>query len=78
MANGNELIPPDLLHEVEEAARTQNREPAELVTEAVRKYLQDLSWVQFVARNEAKATEAGIGEGDVERLVIEARRERQR
>ena len=58
MANGKELISEELLHQVEEAARAQNREPSELVSDAVRKYLEDQSWVQFLG-NEA-AHKAGM------------------
>jgi predicted transcriptional regulator len=39
-----------LLHEVEETARAQNRNPEEIVGEAVRKYLDEQSWIKFVAR----------------------------
>ena len=78
MANGKELISDELLHQVEDAARAQNREPSELVADAVRKYLDDLSWVQYVERNGAKASKAGIGEEDVERLISEVRRENRR
>jgi hypothetical protein len=62
---------------VEEAARS-NREPSDLVCDAVRRYLDDQSWVQFVERNEARARKAGISEGDVDRLISEARREHRR
>jgi metal-responsive CopG/Arc/MetJ family transcriptional regulator len=75
MANGKELISEELLHQVEEAARAQNRDPSELVADAVRKYLDDQSWVQFVERNEARARKAGIGEEDVDKLFSEVRRE---
>ena len=75
MANGKELISEELLHQVEEAARAQNREPSELVSEAVRKYLDDQSWVQFVGRNESRARQSGIDEEDVDRLISEVRLE---
>jgi metal-responsive CopG/Arc/MetJ family transcriptional regulator len=78
MANGKELLSDELFHQVEEAARAQNREPSELVSDAVRKYLDDQTWVQFVERNERRARKAGIGEEDVDRLISEVRRENRR
>jgi metal-responsive CopG/Arc/MetJ family transcriptional regulator len=75
MANGKELLSDELLHQVEEAARAQHREPSELVADAVRKYLDEQSWVQFVERNERRARKAGVREEDVERLISEVRRE---
>ena len=69
------LLSDDLLHEVEETARVQNRKPAEVVEEAVRKYLEAQSWVQFVERNERRAKDMGITEEDVPRLVAEYRAE---
>jgi predicted transcriptional regulator len=75
MADGKALLPDELLQKVEETARLQNRQPEELVAEAVRKYLEEQSWVQFVERNEARARANGIGEEDVDRLIGEVRRE---
>jgi predicted transcriptional regulator len=75
MANGKALLSDELLHKVEETARAQNREPEELVAEAVNKYLEAESWVQYVQRNEAKARRKGITEEDVDRLISEVRHE---
>jgi metal-responsive CopG/Arc/MetJ family transcriptional regulator len=69
------LISADLLHQVEETAREQNRQPEEVVSEAVRKYLEEQSWVRFVERNESRARAMGITEDDIPRLVDEVRRE---
>jgi hypothetical protein len=75
MANGKALLTDELLQKVEETARAQNREPEEVVTEAVGKYLEEQSWVKYVERNEARARANGIGEEDVDRLISEVRRE---
>lgn len=69
------LINEELLHRVEEIAREQNRQPAELVGEAVGKYLDEQSWVKFVKENEAHARAKGIAEDDVDRLISELRPE---
>jgi hypothetical protein len=60
---------------VEETARAQNREPAEIVSDAVRKYLDEQNWVRFVENNECRARANGISEEDVDRLIAEVRRE---
>jgi metal-responsive CopG/Arc/MetJ family transcriptional regulator len=75
MTDDSPLLTDELLHRVEETARAQNRRPAEVVADAVRKYLEDLSWAQFVERNERRAHANGIGEEDVDRLIAEVRRE---
>lgn len=41
MAAINTTLPDDLQHQVEQLAHEQNRQPADLVTEAVRKYIDD-------------------------------------
>ena len=69
------LLSDDLLHEVEKTARANNRRPAEVVADAVRKYLKEQSWVEFVERNEREAREKGITEDDVDRLISDVRRE---
>lgn len=77
MANGKELLSDELLEQVEQAARAQHREPAELVEEAVRKYLKSERLERFVDRAERRAHGKGLREEDVPRLVSEVRRENQ-
>jgi hypothetical protein len=69
------LISNELLHEVEEMARMQSRQPAELVAEAIGKYLKAERWARFVERNERRARELGITEADIPRLIAETRLE---
>jgi predicted transcriptional regulator len=69
------FLPDELLQQVEETARAQNRQPAEVLEDAVREYLDRQTWAQFVERNERRAWTKGIGEDDVERLISEVRRE---
>jgi predicted transcriptional regulator len=75
MTDTTGLLSDELLHPVEETARAQNRQSAEVVTEAVTKYLEEQSWRQYVERNEMRARAKGIGEDDVDRLISEVRRE---
>jgi predicted transcriptional regulator len=67
------FLPDELLRQVEETARAQNRQPAEVLEDAVRQYLDRQTWAQFVERNERRARTKGIGEDDVERLISEVR-----
>lgn len=75
MLNGKSMLSDELFHQVEETARAQNREPEELVADAVRKYLDEQSWLKYVERNEKRAQTIGIREEDVDRLIAETRRE---
>jgi predicted transcriptional regulator len=67
------FLPDELLRQVEETARAQNRQPAEVLEDAVREYLDRQTWAQFAERNERRARTKGIGEDDVERLISEVR-----
>jgi predicted transcriptional regulator len=73
MTDTKGLLSDELLHHVEEIARAQNRQPAEVVAEAVTKYLEEQSWGEYVERNELRARAKGIGEDDVDRLISEVR-----
>jgi predicted transcriptional regulator len=75
MTDAKQLLSDDLVRQIEETARAQNRRPAEVLEEAVKQYLEKQSWVEFVKRNEERARQMGITENDVPRLVEEVRRE---
>jgi metal-responsive CopG/Arc/MetJ family transcriptional regulator len=72
---GNVNVPESLLAEVERAARAENRSAEDVVKNAIERYLEERGWRKFVENNEGRARAKGIGEGDVERLISEARRE---
>lgn len=71
----SKLLSDELLHQVEEIAGAQNRKPAELLEEAVRKYLDEQSWVAFVGKAEERNRAKGISEEDVDGLVADLRRQ---
>ena len=75
MIDPKALLSDELLQQLEEAAAAQNRRPAELVEEAVRKYLDEQSWQALVGKAEERNRAKGITEEDVPRLVAEVRRE---
>jgi metal-responsive CopG/Arc/MetJ family transcriptional regulator len=77
MAAGNISLPEPLLAEIRSAAEAQHRSADELAADAIRGYLKEQSWVQFVQRNERRAKDMGISEDDVNRLIAEYRSENQ-
>lgn len=77
MTDARELLSEELIHQIEETAHAQNRKPAEVLEEAVRKYLDEQSWQSFVGNAEERNRAKGLAEEDVPRLVSEARRENQ-
>ena len=75
MAAGNISLPEPLLAELQSAAQAEHRTADEVVADAVRVYLENQSWAQFVERNERHAKVMGITENDVDRLIAEYRAE---
>jgi metal-responsive CopG/Arc/MetJ family transcriptional regulator len=75
MAAGNISLPEPLLAEIRSAAEAQHRTADEVAADAIRQYLKEQSWEQFVERNERRANDMGITEGDVDRLIAEYRAE---
>jgi len=69
------LISDHLLDMVQEMAREQNREPVEIIEEAVGKYLASRQLARFAEAAEARARANGIREEDVPGLVSDVRRE---
>ncbi len=77
MANTRTPLSDDLQQKIEEIALEQNREPAEVLDEAVRRYIGIRTLEKLAERNEQRARAMGIREEDVPRLVDEVRRENQ-
>ena len=65
----------ELLHQVEETARAQNRQPEDLLNEAVSRYLDDQKWESLLTTEERQPKEKGLAEADVPRLIEDVRRE---
>lgn len=58
--NGKSITLPDELQaELEKTALAQHRAPADIVSGAVRKYLEEQSWVKYVEANEQPARRRG-------------------
>jgi len=69
------LLSDELRLKLEELARRQNREPAEVLEDAVRRYAATCRLELFSEKLEKHAGSLGISEDDVPRLVNEMRRE---
>jgi metal-responsive CopG/Arc/MetJ family transcriptional regulator len=72
------LVPPGLLAEVQAAADEEHRAPAELVREAIERYLDEREWRKLLAYGQERARALGLTEADVLRLITAARREHSR
>lgn len=71
----NVALPEDLLTAASEVARAEGKTTDGLIEAATRRYLACERLDGFVRRNEQRARELGITEGDVPRLIHEHRRE---
>jgi predicted transcriptional regulator len=75
MATGNEPVSDSLLQRIEDLARQQSREPAEVLEEAFNRYAALCRLDRFSEKMEARARSLGIEEKDVPELVQQVRRE---
>jgi hypothetical protein len=75
MTDAKELLSEELIQQIEEAARTQNRKPAEVLDEAWGRYMATRRLEQLAQRGEERARALGIREEDVPRLMDEVRQE---
>jgi predicted transcriptional regulator len=58
MATGKALLSDELREQIEQVAPDQNREPVEVLEDAVRKYLQDQKWPSLVRKGEQREVRA--------------------
>jgi hypothetical protein len=72
------LVPPGLIAEVQAAADEEHPAPAELVREAIERYMDEREWRKLLAYGQERARALGLPEADVPRLITEARREQSR
>jgi predicted transcriptional regulator len=62
--------------EIEKIARDQDRSVAEVLAEAVDRYVKDKQWEAVKQYGRARSGERGLTDADVPRLVSEFRSER--
>lgn len=75
MAATNIPLVEELQQQIERVAREQNREPAEVLEDAVRRYLGNQKLERFAEKAGQVARRKRIREQDIPRLVQEVRRE---
>jgi metal-responsive CopG/Arc/MetJ family transcriptional regulator len=68
-------LPDDLVEVIVRTARAQGRAPEELIEDAVRRYVSDNRWEQLLSYGKRQAERLGYTEDDVERLIMESRRQ---
>jgi predicted transcriptional regulator len=69
------LVSDEVRRRVEDLARQENREPSEVLEEAVRRYATSSRLERLSERLEKSAHDRGVREEDVPALVAEFRRE---
>jgi len=75
MTNPKTLPSDEAQQQLDQLAREQQREPGEVLDEAVRRYAAAGRLDRFTDKMEKRAREKGIREEDFPRLVEEVRRE---
>jgi len=74
-AGNNVLLAEPLLAEIQSVAQAEHRTVDEVLTEAVKRYLDYRSWTNLLDYGAERASALGIKESDVDRLISESRSE---
>jgi len=69
-------IPSSLLAQIQAAAEEEHRPMAEVLSEAVERYLHQRRWQKLFAYGEQRALDLGLTEDDIPNLIAEYRRDR--
>ena len=74
-AADNISLPESLLAEIQSAAQAEHRTVDEVLTDAVKRYVEERSWTKLLDYGADRAKTLGINESDVDRLIAESRAE---
>jgi hypothetical protein len=74
-AANNISLPEPLLAEIQSAARAEHRSVDEVLTDAVKRYVEERSWTKLLDYGAERARTLGVKESDVDRLIGESRAE---
>jgi len=74
-AANNISLPEPLLAEIQSAAQAEHRSVDEVLTDAVKRYVEERSWAKLLRYGAERAKALGVQESDVERLIAESRAE---
>jgi predicted transcriptional regulator len=75
MISSTTLLSEELKQRVEDFAQEQNRQPSDVMEEAVNRYLASERLGGFAEKMERRARDLGISDEDIPRLIQEVRRE---
>ena len=74
-AANNISLPEPLLAEIQIAARAEHRTVDEVLTDAVKRYVEERSWTKLLDYGAERAKTLGFKESDIDRLIAESRAE---
>ena len=74
-AANNISLPEPLLAEIQIAAQAGRRTVDEVLTDAVKRYVEERSWTKLLDYGVERAEKLGIKESDIDRLIAESRAE---
>jgi len=72
-AANNISIPEPLLAEIRNAAQAEHRSLDEVLTDAVKRYVEERSWAKLLEYGAERAKSLGVTEAEIDRLVAESR-----
>ena len=73
MDANNISLPEPLLAEIRIAAQAEHRTVDEVLTDAVKRYVEERSWTRLLDYGAERAKALGVKESDVDRLIAESR-----
>jgi len=71
----NVSLPEPLLAQIQSAAQAEHRSVDEVLTDAVKRYVEEHSWTKLQDYGAERARALGIKESDVDSLIAESRAE---
>lgn len=77
-AANNISLPEPLLAEIQGAAQAEHRSVGEVLTDAVKRYVEECSWTKLLNYGAERAKVLGVKESDVDQLIAESRAEQRR
>jgi hypothetical protein len=66
MTDAREIISPELIRQIEELARTENRTPAQVIADVWGRYVDENSWERLIESGQENAKRLGIKESDID------------
>jgi metal-responsive CopG/Arc/MetJ family transcriptional regulator len=74
-AVNNISLPEPLLKAIRSAAQDEHRSVDEVLSDAVKRYVEERSWTQLLGYGAERAKALGVKESDIDRLIAESRAE---